>query len=139
VDGVFVEDAYLFLECALDRIADDFGDNSLCFTVLSASDPYAVTGAFGNLPDVVTGLATSTRAGIELVEKLSGIQALNVLDRDAFPQLRNMLLTALNPENRGRRPVTAALAPRQHPLYITYYVTVLDRAEKGFSAATVWR
>jgi flavin reductase (DIM6/NTAB) family NADH-FMN oxidoreductase RutF len=29
VDGVFVEDAYLFLECALDRIADDFGDNSL--------------------------------------------------------------------------------------------------------------
>jgi hypothetical protein len=66
VDGVFVEDAYLFLECALDRIADDFG----------------------NLPDLVTGLATSTRAGIELVEKLSGIQALNVLDRDSFPQLR---------------------------------------------------
>ena len=53
--------------------------------------------AFGNLPDLVTGLATSTRAGIELVEKLSGIQALNVLDRDSFPQLRNMLLTVLNP------------------------------------------
>jgi len=29
VDGVFIEDAYLFLECALDRIADDFGENSL--------------------------------------------------------------------------------------------------------------
>ena len=29
VDGVFVEDAYLFFECALDRIVDDFGDNSL--------------------------------------------------------------------------------------------------------------
>jgi flavin reductase (DIM6/NTAB) family NADH-FMN oxidoreductase RutF len=28
VDGVFVEDAYLFLECALDRIVDDFGENS---------------------------------------------------------------------------------------------------------------
>jgi flavin reductase (DIM6/NTAB) family NADH-FMN oxidoreductase RutF len=29
VDGIFLEDAYLFLECALDRIADDFGENSL--------------------------------------------------------------------------------------------------------------
>ena len=29
IDGVFVEDAYLFLECALDRIVDDFGENSL--------------------------------------------------------------------------------------------------------------
>ena len=29
VDGVFVEDAYLFLECVLDRIVDDFGENSL--------------------------------------------------------------------------------------------------------------
>jgi flavin reductase (DIM6/NTAB) family NADH-FMN oxidoreductase RutF len=29
VDGLFIEDAYLFLECALERIADDFGENSL--------------------------------------------------------------------------------------------------------------
>jgi flavin reductase (DIM6/NTAB) family NADH-FMN oxidoreductase RutF len=29
IDGVFIEDAYLFLECMLDRIVDDFGDNSL--------------------------------------------------------------------------------------------------------------
>lgn len=29
IDGLFIEDAYLFLECALDRIADDFGENSL--------------------------------------------------------------------------------------------------------------
>jgi flavin reductase (DIM6/NTAB) family NADH-FMN oxidoreductase RutF len=29
VDGVFVTDAYLFLECALDRIVDGFGVNSL--------------------------------------------------------------------------------------------------------------
>jgi flavin reductase (DIM6/NTAB) family NADH-FMN oxidoreductase RutF len=29
VDGVFIEDAYLFLECALDRIVDDFAENSL--------------------------------------------------------------------------------------------------------------
>ena len=63
-------------------------------TMLSASDPYAVTGvtaAFGNRPDLVTGLATSTQAGIELVEKLSGIRALNVLDEDSFPKLRAIL------------------------------------------------
>ena len=29
VDGVFLEDAYLFLECELDRIIDDLGENSL--------------------------------------------------------------------------------------------------------------
>lgn len=68
-------------------------------TVLAASDPYAVTGvtsAFGNRPDLVTGLAASTRAGIELVEKLSGITALNVLDRGSLPQLRSILDNTLN-------------------------------------------
>lgn len=29
IDGIFVQDAYLFLECKLDRIIDGFGDNSL--------------------------------------------------------------------------------------------------------------
>jgi flavin reductase (DIM6/NTAB) family NADH-FMN oxidoreductase RutF len=29
IDGLFIEDAYLFLECVLDRISDDFGENSL--------------------------------------------------------------------------------------------------------------
>lgn len=29
VDGIFLQDGYLFLECALDRIVDDFGENSL--------------------------------------------------------------------------------------------------------------
>jgi flavin reductase (DIM6/NTAB) family NADH-FMN oxidoreductase RutF len=29
VDGIFLRDGYLFLECALDRIVDDFGENSL--------------------------------------------------------------------------------------------------------------
>lgn len=29
VDGVFLKNSYLFLECELDRIVDDFGDNSL--------------------------------------------------------------------------------------------------------------
>lgn len=29
VDGIFLRDAYLFLECQLTRVIDDFGDNSL--------------------------------------------------------------------------------------------------------------
>ena len=29
IDGVFLEDGYLFLECSLERIIDDFGENSL--------------------------------------------------------------------------------------------------------------
>jgi flavin reductase (DIM6/NTAB) family NADH-FMN oxidoreductase RutF len=29
VDGVLLEDGYLYLECMLDRIVDDFGENSL--------------------------------------------------------------------------------------------------------------
>lgn len=29
VDGIFIQDAYLCLECMLDRIVDDFGENSL--------------------------------------------------------------------------------------------------------------
>lgn len=29
IDGIFLVDAYLFLECQLDRIIDGFGDNSL--------------------------------------------------------------------------------------------------------------
>ena len=29
IDGVFLEDSYLFFECRLDRIVDGFGDNSL--------------------------------------------------------------------------------------------------------------
>lgn len=72
---------------------EELGEHVRC-TILSASDPYAVTGvisAFGKRPDLVTGLATSTRAGTELVRKLSGIPALNVLDRESFPQIRTIL------------------------------------------------
>lgn len=72
---------------------EEIGPNVRC-TVLSASDPYAVTGvteAFGGRPDLVTGLATSTTAGIELIEKLSGIRALNVLDRSSLPRLNAIL------------------------------------------------
>lgn len=76
---------------------EELGANVHC-TVLSASDPYAVTGvtaAFGHPPDLVTGLATSTRAGIELVEKLSGVRAINVLDKSSLPALKTSVEQAL--------------------------------------------
>ncbi len=56
---------------------------SLRLVVLCASDPYAVVGvmqAFELRPDLVSGRATSTEAGIALVERLSGVPALNMLE-----------------------------------------------------------
>ena len=69
--------------------------NSLAIsTVLCASDPYAVVGvekALGLKPDLVTGPATSTSAAIDLVAKLSDVEALNVMEPDSLPVLRKML------------------------------------------------
>jgi hypothetical protein len=70
----------------------------IAFTVLCASDPYAVVGlieAFGTEPDVVSGLATSTSAGIELIERLTGRPALNMLDPAAAAELEPTLVEAL--------------------------------------------
>ena len=36
VDGVFLKDAYLYLECEVDRIVDDLGDNSLLIGRIAA-------------------------------------------------------------------------------------------------------
>lgn len=63
-------------------------------TVLCASDPYAVLGvtkAFDRKPDLVAGRATSTEAGVRLIEKLVGVPALNVIDRSTGPQLAEHL------------------------------------------------
>lgn len=68
------------------------------FTVLCASDPYAAVGVahgFGIVPDVVAGIATSSTAGVDLTASLTGLVAVNVLDRASHPQLREMLLRAL--------------------------------------------
>ena len=70
----------------------------VAFVVLCASDPYAVVGvqtAFGLEPDVITGPATNTTAGIALIEKLTGLPALNLMDPDSLPALRELLAKAL--------------------------------------------
>ena len=62
--------------------------------VLSASDPYAVYGlmeAFGLKPDLVTGISTNTLGGQEMVERLCGVPAMNLLDPGSIPRLRSIL------------------------------------------------
>jgi hypothetical protein len=71
------------------------------FTVLCASDPYAVLGvqtAFEDRlqADLVSGPAANTSAAVELVKKLSGLPALNLLDRNSYPALLDMLKKALD-------------------------------------------
>jgi len=91
----------------LDELAE-----AVAFKVLCASDPYAVVGVmrgFDIIPDLVAGLATSTSAGVELVDKLSGVKALNLLDASAMPELRSMLENALpsaraSGQNASRMP-----------------------------------
>lgn len=66
----------------------------VCCAVLCASDPYAVLGvqqAFGFEPDLVTGPTANTDAGIELVRKLTGCTALNLLNTASLPALRQFL------------------------------------------------
>jgi hypothetical protein len=68
-------------------------DKNVRMLVLCASDPYAVLGvqhAFGRQPDLVCGPAANTEAAIELVRKLCGVPALNLMRlsaRDALNQL----------------------------------------------------
>jgi hypothetical protein len=68
-------------------------DNVAC-TVLCASDPYAVTGVIGAFearPDLISGRATSTDAAIALIDRLVGIEALNLLDPASAPALERLL------------------------------------------------
>ncbi len=67
---------------------------NICFTVLCASDPYAVVGvqtAFNLHPDLVTGPATNTTAAISLVNKLTNIKALNIADHRSHEALFDLL------------------------------------------------
>lgn len=79
------------------------------FRMLCASDPYAVLGvteAWEFHPDVVSGLAASTEASIELVELLTGLPSLNVRDRSRWPHLAELLRERFgspgqSPDRRG--------------------------------------
>lgn len=70
------------------------------FTILCATDPYAALGvqtAFRERlsADIVSGPASNTDAAVELVRELTGLPALNLLDRRNYPLLVDMLKQAL--------------------------------------------
>jgi hypothetical protein len=68
--------------------------SNICCTVLCASDPYAALGvqtAFQITPDLVTGPAANTDAGIDLVTKLTGLKAMNLLKEASLPDLVALL------------------------------------------------
>ncbi len=76
---------------------EELGDN-VCCRILSASDPYAVVGvqtAFNFQPDLVTGPAANTEAAVLLVEKLTGVKALNLMSRSSTPKLVELLKSKL--------------------------------------------
>lgn len=65
-------------------------------TILSASDPYAVYGlmkAFKIIPDIVTGITSNTLAGVNMVEKLCNVKALNLIDSSTTEELKKVLST----------------------------------------------
>ena len=67
--------------------------------IVCASDPYAVAGvveAFDRRPDLVSGRAASTEAGVALVERLTGLTALNVLEHGSAAVLDRMLAERLD-------------------------------------------
>ena len=68
-------------------------------TLLCASDPYAVVGmihAFDCRPDLVAGIAANTDAGQALIEKLTGLPSLRLMDRASLPALDKMLRQRFN-------------------------------------------
>jgi len=68
------------------------------FHILCASDPYAVVGvlqAYGVVPDLVTGTTSNTEAGVQLVDRLTGLRALDVRLPSAMPDLDAALRSAL--------------------------------------------
>jgi hypothetical protein len=84
--------------------AIDVLGNNTRLTILCASDPYAVVGvqhAFDLTPDLVTGPATNTSAAIALVDKLTGVPAINVVAPGAEIKMKRFL-EARNVGNRHR-------------------------------------
>lgn len=80
-------------------IAKEMIRDQVRFKLLCAQDPYAVVGvqqAFQRAPDLVAGGAANTDAGIALVQKLSGLPALNIMDPASRGELASILRKALS-------------------------------------------
>lgn len=80
------------------KTAIDMLGDRVRFNVLCASDPYAVVGvatAFNRQPDIVAGGSANTQAAIDLVKKLSGLRAMNLLSKSSHEPLRELLIEKL--------------------------------------------
>ncbi len=69
-------------------------EDNIRMILLCASDPYAVVGmiqAFGRCPDLVGGIACNTQAGMSLVNRLTGLPALRLIDPACHAELDRML------------------------------------------------
>lgn len=78
---------------AVERLRDQ-----VVFTILCASDPYAVVGAvtaYDMQPDLVTGTTSNTEAGVQLVDRLTGLRAMDLQRKHARPELERLLLASL--------------------------------------------
>lgn len=85
-------------------IATEALRDRVVFTLLCASDPYSVVGltaAYEAEPDLVTGIASNTRAGVDLTQELTGVRTINVRDREAHPEFRRLLVEALESASRA--------------------------------------
>lgn len=93
-DVVIIEAGASPLEPYCGDVAMKVLEENVSLTILCASDPYAVLGvieAFGVKPDLVSGRSTSTEAGIRLIEKMTGVPALSVIDPNTGPELAAFL------------------------------------------------
>ena len=76
----------------------DLLGETVAFTILAASDPYAVVGiqaAWKRKLDLVTGPAANTKAGVALVHELTGLPALDVFDYGSHAAMRQWLESAV--------------------------------------------
>lgn len=83
---------------------EELGANVRC-CILCATDPYAVVGvqkAYGLRPDLVAGPATNTSAALDLVEKLTGLPGINIIDPDQLPVFRDFLVHVLQIDAEAR-------------------------------------
>lgn len=98
VDVVVAEAGASPLEPYNGAVAYEQLKQNIFYTVLCASDPYAVVGvadAFNLKPDLVSGGATNTSSGIALVEKLTGFTALNLFDKESVNKMTQVLISKL--------------------------------------------
>lgn len=74
----------------------------IVFTILAASDPYAVVGiqaAWRSEFDLVVGPTANTRAGVALVQELTGLPALDLFDGRTHGDLGVLLDAAVGPRD----------------------------------------